>query len=74
MAKGFVHTVWKREQWVNEVEEGDEFGGPHATKDAAVEAGRARAKTDKTEYVIHNQDGTISERSSYGNDPVSSAG
>jgi hypothetical protein len=74
VAKGFIHTVWKREQWINEVEEGNEFGGPHATKDAAVEAGRTRAKTDKTEYVMHNQDGTISERNSYGNDPVSSAG
>jgi hypothetical protein len=74
VAKGFIHTVWKSERWINEVEEGDEFGGPHATKDAAVEAGRARAKADKTEHVVHNQDGTISERNSYGNDPESSPG
>jgi hypothetical protein len=74
MAKGFIHTVYKADQWVNEVEEGETLGGVHATKDEAVEAGRARAQQDKTEHVIHNQDGTFGERSSYGNDPVSSPG
>jgi hypothetical protein len=74
LAKGFIHTVYKHEQWINEVEEGDEFGGAHPTKEQAVEAGRARARQDKTEHVIHNQDGTIGERNSYGNDPASSPG
>jgi uncharacterized protein DUF2188 len=35
----------------------------------AVAAGRGRAKQDKTEHVIHNQDGAISERNSYGGRP-----
>jgi Uncharacterized protein conserved in bacteria (DUF2188) len=74
MAKGFVHTVYKSEQWINEIEEGEEFGGPHATKEEAVAAGRARAQQDTTEHVIHNQDGAIGERNSYGNDPASSPG
>lgn len=74
MAKGFIHTVFKREQWINEVEEGEEFGGAHPTKEAAVAAGRERAKQAGTEHVVHNQDGTIGERSSYGSDPVSSPG
>jgi hypothetical protein len=74
MAEGFVHTVYKNEQWINGVEEGEEIGGVHATKEEAVAAGRARAQQDKTEHVIHNQDGTIGERNSYGNDPVSSPG
>ncbi len=74
MAKGFIHTVYKNEQWVNELEEGSVFGGGHDTKEAAVSAGRARAQQDKTEHVIHNQDGVISERNSYGGDPASSAG
>jgi hypothetical protein len=69
MAKGFIHTVHKGGQWINEVEEGPEIGGIHARKEEAVQAGRARAQHDKTEHVIHNQDGTISERNSYGNDP-----
>jgi hypothetical protein len=74
MAKGFIHTVFKGGEWINEVEEGSAFGGPHRTKDAAVSEGRERAKRDKTEHAIHNQDGTISERNSYGRDPVSRPG
>ena len=74
MADGFVHTVYKNGHWVNEIEGGDEFGGSHSTKEATVAAGRTRAQQDKTEHVIHNQDGTISERSSYGNDPASRPG
>jgi Uncharacterized protein conserved in bacteria (DUF2188) len=74
MAKGFIHTVYKNNQWINELEEGSEFGGTHETKEAAISAGRARAQQDKTEHVIHNQDGAIGERNSYGNDPASSPG
>lgn len=74
MAEGFVHTVYKNEPWINEIEEGDAFGGSHSTKEEAVSAGRARAQQDKTEHVIHNHDGAIGERNSYGNDPVSSPG
>ncbi len=73
MAKGFIHTVYKDGQWVNEVEDGDTFGA-HATKEDAVKAGRARAQEDKTEHVVHNQDGTIGERNSYGNDPAGRPG
>jgi Uncharacterized protein conserved in bacteria (DUF2188) len=74
MADGFIHTVYKNEQWVNEIEDGSEFGGSHRTKEEAVSAGRDRARQDKTEHVIHNQDGTISGRNSYGNDPASRPG
>jgi hypothetical protein len=74
MADGFVHTVYKSEQWVNEIEGESEFGGAHSTKEAAVAAGRTRAQQDKTEHVVHNQDGTISERNSYGSDPASRPG
>jgi hypothetical protein len=74
MARGFIHTVYKDGQWINEVEESGAFGGAHATKEEAVSAGRIRAEQDNTEHVIHNQDGTIGERNSYGNDPASSPG
>jgi len=74
MADGLVHTVYRNGQWVNEIEGGAEFGEPHGTKGDAVAAGRARAQQDNTEHVIHNQDGTISERNSYGNDPASRPG
>jgi Uncharacterized protein conserved in bacteria (DUF2188) len=74
MADGFVHTVYKDGQWVNEIEGSGAVGGVHATKEEAVEVGRARARQDQTEHVIHKQDGTIGGRSSYGNDPVSRPG
>ena len=74
MADGFVHTVFKGRQWVNEIEGGDVFGGPHPTKEQAVSAGRVRAMQDGTEHVIHTEGGVITERNSYGNDPASSPG
>jgi hypothetical protein len=52
----------------NEVEDGGEISR-HDTKESAVEAGRERARRDETEHVIHNMDGTIAERNSYGSDP-----
>jgi hypothetical protein len=69
MADGFVHTVHKDGNWVNEIE-GDEgtLAGSHSTKDDAVAAGRQEAMRRKTEHVIHNQDGTFGERNSYGGD------
>jgi hypothetical protein len=73
MADGFVHTVYKNDQWVNEIE-GNGSVGSYPTKEVAVAAGRAHAQKDKTEHLIHNQDGPISERSSYGNDPASRPG
>jgi hypothetical protein len=74
MAKGFIHTVYKDGQWLKEVEGGGLVGSGYENKDEAVEAGRERAKRDATEHLIHNQDGTVSERNSYGNDPVSRPG
>ena len=68
MAAEFVHTVYKRETWLNEIDDGEELGGSYATKEVAGSAGREEAIRRKTEHVIHNQDGTISERNSYRND------
>lgn len=73
MADGFVHTVYKDDQWVVEIE-GNGTVGSHSTKGDAVAQGRAQAQRDKTEHVIHNQDGAISERNSYGDDPASRPG
>lgn len=74
MADGFVHTVYKNDQWVNEIESGPQIGAAHASKPEAEVSGRIRARADKTEHVIHNQDGTISERNSYASDPASRPG
>lgn len=69
MAGNGVHTVPAGDSgWVNEVD-GTKVGGTHPTKDEAVEAGREEAKRRQTEHHIHNLDGTIGEKNSYGNDP-----
>jgi hypothetical protein len=70
LAEGFVHTVHKDGAWANTIEGLDQsVPGTHQTKEAAVAAGRDEAIRRKTEHVIHNEDGTIGERNSYGGDP-----
>jgi hypothetical protein len=68
MARGWIHTVNKGGQWVNEVE-GGEILSRHSTKESAVAAGRAQAIRGKTEHLVRRLDGTIEYRNSYGNDP-----
>jgi uncharacterized protein DUF2188 len=74
MAEGFVHTVHKDGDWLNELESGGPLPGHFPTKESAVKAGREQAIERSTEHVIHDLDGSISERHSYGNDPVDRAG
>ena len=74
MADGFIHTVWKDDEWQNEVEGGERVPGSYVNKEEAVANGRSRALRNLTEHVIHNQDGVISERNSYGNDPANRPG
>lgn len=62
-----VHTVPSEKGWSNK-QDGKEISR-HRTKENAQDAGRGQAKKDKTEHVIHNKDGKISEKNSYGNDP-----
>ena len=39
------------------------------TKAEAVDAGREISTNQRTEFVIHRQDGTIQRKDSHGNDP-----
>ena len=39
------------------------------TKNEAINIAREIAKNQKSELVIHNKDGKISDKDSYGNDP-----
>jgi uncharacterized protein DUF2188 len=65
---GGVHTVPSPTGpgWRNEVD--GEVLSRHYTKEIAVEAGRVIAKRLKVEHTIHNMDGAIGEKNSYGND------
>jgi hypothetical protein len=73
MADGFIHTVHKDGEWVNEIED-SAVASAFETKAEAIEAGRKEAQSRLTEHVIHNEDGTVSGRNSYGNDPSSRPG
>jgi ketosteroid isomerase-like protein len=66
---GEVHTVPtpNGEGWANEVR--GEVVSRHHTKEHAVEHGRELARRSRVEHVIHNRDGRIAEKNSYGNDP-----
>ncbi|MDJ0459306.1 DUF2188 domain-containing protein [Arthrobacter sp. NQ7] len=70
MAQGDIETYWEDGSWKNRREGNDRaFGAGYSKKDDAVDAGRQAAQAGKVEHVIKNQDGTISEKNSYGNDP-----
>ena len=68
MAKN-VHTVPRADGWGNIREGGERVAKIYPTKAAAQAAGRETAKRDHVEHVVHNKDGTIGPRSSYGSDP-----
>ncbi|RYZ37205.1 MAG: DUF2188 domain-containing protein [Myxococcaceae bacterium] len=71
---GGVHTTPNPngKGWVNQ--RGGEIESTHRLKERAVESGRAQAMAQETEHTIHNRDGTIGYKNSYGNDPRSSKG
>lgn len=64
-----VHTVPNPsgKGWLNEA--GSETISNHRLKEPAKAVGRKEAIERKTEHVIHNKDGRIGEKNSYGNDP-----
>ena len=64
-----IHTVPTEDGWANRREGGKRASTTHATKAEAQAAGRAAAKKDGVEHLIHKKDGTIGDRNSYGNDP-----
>ena len=72
MSGDSIHTVYRGAtgNWANEAGTRGYVRSVHATKEEAVRHGRALALVDQSNHVIHNMDGTISTRRSYGNRPV----
>jgi len=66
---GGVHTVPARtgKGWWNEMD--DKVLSKHRIKRVAVAAGREIARRLEVEQSIHREDGAITEKNSYGNDP-----
>lgn len=63
-----IHTVTTDDGWANRREDAKRASSTHNTKAEAQAAGRAAAKKDGLEHLVHKKD-TIGERNSYGNDP-----
>ena len=64
-----VHTVPRPGGWGNKSAGASRVSKVYSTKAAAQAAGRKTAINQKAEHVIHNMNGKISSRNSYGNDP-----
>ena len=67
---GGVHTVPAsagRSKWWNEMD--GKVMSRHRTKEVAEEVGRVIARKLGVEHTIHREDGVITEKNSYGNDP-----
>lgn len=64
-----VHTVPHGDGWANRREGAKRVSKTYGTKAEAQAAGRDTARRERTEHIIHNMNGEIGGRNSYGNDP-----
>jgi hypothetical protein len=69
MAQPAVETYYEEGKWKVKVEGRERAYKTFDTKTEAQAVGRERAMELKTEHIIKNKDGKISEKVSYGNDP-----
>lgn len=69
MARTQIHTVKRGSGWGNLKAGATRVSKVYKTKATAQAAGRKTAISQKAEHVIHNMNGRIGERNSYGNDP-----
>ena len=65
-----IHVVPHKEGgWATKKEGAGRAGSRHDTQREAIERAREQAMREKTEVVIHRQNGQIRDSDSYGNDP-----
>jgi hypothetical protein len=74
MAKGDIHVVPSESGWRVEVAADGRARSVHRTQREAAEAAREIARRNKRELFIHDRDGRIRERNTYGRDPRRSKG
>ena len=74
MAEGFVHTVHQMDAGrTRSRATGHRCPAPSTPRMTRSKLGE-EARRRQTEHVIHNEDGSISERNSYGSDPADRPG
>jgi hypothetical protein len=69
MKKKNIHIVPNSGQWGIKRDDSERISELFETQEKAVNRGRSIAKRDRVELFIHDRDGQIIERDSYGNDP-----
>jgi uncharacterized protein DUF2188 len=69
MSKGDVHTLPHKGGWANKIEGSSRVANTAAKKAEAQAKGREMAIKRKVEHLIHNKDGAIGKRNTYGSDP-----
>lgn len=69
MSKKNQHVVPHGDQWAVKGAGNTRATSVHPTQQEAIERGREIAQNQKSELLIHGQNGQIREKNSYGNDP-----
>jgi Uncharacterized protein conserved in bacteria (DUF2188) len=69
MTKGDVHTLPHKGGWANKIEGSRRVANTALKKTEAQAKGREMAIKGKVEHLIHNGDGTVRKRNSYGRYP-----
>lgn len=64
-----VHVVPHDNGWAIKKEGNQRVSNVYDTKQKAQKLATKYAKSEKVELIIHNKDGRISTKNSYGNDP-----
>ena len=67
--QGDVHVVPADKGWRVEVEGTGRPRSTHKTQLEAAKAARSIARKNKSELLIHGQNGRVRDRSTYGHDP-----
>jgi len=69
-----VHVTPRGDKWAVVREGSERASSLHDTQQQAVKKGRETARRNRTEFYLHNQQGQIRERDSYGPESRSSKG
>lgn len=72
--KPAIHVTPRDDGWAVMREGSKRASSVHPTQKQAEKVGRQAARKDQTEFYLHNRQGRIRERDSYGSDPRSSKG
>jgi len=64
-----VHVVQTQSGWGVYVEGNERNSTVCSTQAQAISIGRLKAMNEKSELIIHGEDGKIRQKNSYGNDP-----